>query len=603
MGSGILRIVCDPMTPDLQQIQAKILAKRPVSPKEAAQLVRHFSQGLDFLELLPQTLTFQGHPMDVANRRPMFSPLFRKQREAQREISLCGRQTGKTSSAAASMLMNLIWRQHFDIMYLAPLAIYTQRLHQVHFAPFIKNCRLPWPIVDRDCVNNVNAKSFLTGSHFHAASLYNSAANAIGIKIDSLVFDECQDLNRDFIPMAQETLKNSEFRWESYFGTARTMDNTIQTLFDESSMDEWHMRCGCGLWVIPDREHHAISMIQKQGISCPQCSRLIDVTRGEWVSRHPERAKEFRGRHIPATIVKDLLLPHGRYIDTIYNKLHGVSRYSESKFLQEVLGISSDQGGRPITPAEVAAASILPISASSQTRTSNYLSLAGGADWGGAEIVSFTVGTVVGWTSEGKFHCLGATRPTGVVENERHLPLAGFFQRIGQGQLYGIGADVGFVGGVQNRNLQRAAGIKTASIGYGTKKNFYQALENNHFVVDRTTLIYIVYTLIREGKLLFPAGEWFETFSHDLTATFVEEIEAPNGARNRRYCRYSQRPDDFLHALGYAVFICALGSGIDLPALIGMTPHGSLNSRFVEVAGEEGGGSDSSALSTFEISR
>ena len=572
-----------------QKIYQKLHDGQLISQEEILSLVARHSDKLDFLNLLPLTLQLNGKPFNVAERRPMFAPLFRKKRTAKREIYLCSRQVSKTTSAGGSMMMNLLWRSFFRILYVAPLAIYTQRLHQVHFAPFIRSCGLPWQIVDRDCVNNVNSKSFTTGSQFHAASLYNSAGNALGIAIDWAVFDEVQDLNLDFVPMVRETLKTSDYRWESYFGTARTMENTIQTLFEASSMGEWIMRCGCGLSVIPDQDHHAISMIQKPGICCPKCSRLLDVTKGEWVEKHPSRADSFVGRHIPVTIVKDLINPYDRYLDTIYDKLYGINRYSESKFLQEVLGISSDQGGRPITPEEVRKASVLPLKADSVVNPHEYFCLAGGADWGGAEVVSFTVGCVVGWHNSGKFHCINATRPTGVVENERHLPIAGFFQRVSQGQLWGIGADAGFVGSVQNRNLQMVSGYKTASISYGTKKNFYQALVNNNFVVDRTTLIYIIYTLIREGMLLLPEGEWFESFSNDLMATYIEEIEAPNGARNRRYCRYSQQADDFLHALGYAIFICALGARLDLPSMLGLTPGGSVNAGFVEVAGEENG--------------
>jgi hypothetical protein len=86
-----------------------------------------------------------------------------------------------------------------------------------------------------------------------------------------------------------------------------------------------------------------------------------------------------------------------------------------------------------------------------------------------------------------------------------------------------------------------------------------------------------------------PAGDWFDVFSNDLTATYIEDIEAPNGAVNRRYKRYSQRADDFLHALGYAVFIGAVMQNIDLTEMVGLGRMASLNSRFTDVAGIEDG--------------
>ena len=581
----------------------KIRNGNQVSAQETMEVVGLVGKHMDFLDLLPLTLQLNGKPMDVANRRPMFAPLFRKKRMSKREIYLCSRQVSKTTSAAGSMLMNLIWRSYFNVIYVAPLAIYANRLHHVHFSPMINSCGLPVALQDKSCVNNVNEKSFLNGSHFHGASCWNSPGQVLGIKGDSLIFDETQDLNIDHVPMCRETLRTSDYRWETYLGTARGMENTIQILFDESSAAEFHLRCGCksfGRYIIPDKTHDAISMIQPHGIACPDCSRLLNVEAGEWVHRHPDRAQDqredgivvksgFAGYHVPCTIVRDLITPYDRYLETIYDKLHGVSRYSESKFFQEVLGISSEQGGRPITPEEIERASTLDIRDNGVGYDiDHYANVAGGQDWGGAEVTSFTIGTVVGWHPEGKFHCLGASRPTGIPDNERHIPMAAFFQKVGQGRMIGIGADAGFVGSVQNRNLGRISGIKTANIAYGTQKLFFAALPMNNFVVDRTTLIYITYTLIREGYLLFPKGQWFQSYTKDLTATFIEDVEAPNGMTIRRYCRYKQRADDFLHALGYAVFICALTHNIDLPSMLGLGYRGSLSAPVIDIIGEEG---------------
>ena len=79
------------------------------------------------------------------------------------------------------------------------------------------------------------------------------------------------------------------------------------------------------------------------------------------------------------------------------------------------------------------------------------------------------------------------------------------------------------------------------------------------------------------------------------SATFIEDIEAPDGRQVRRYCRYKQRADDFLHSLGYAIFICALTQNIDLPSMLGMGFRGSVNAKVMDLIGEEG----QDALSSF----
>jgi hypothetical protein len=557
---------------------------------------------VDFLKLLPITLNLHGRPMDVATRRPLFAPLFRKEKRSRREIFKCSRQVSKTTSAAASMLMDMIWRPEFRVAYVTPLATYSNRLHHVHHSPMIRSCRLPCKIQDRSCVNNVNEKSFINGSHFHGVSVFNSPANILGLALDRITMDEVQDLNLDFIPQIRETTRTSDYGWESYFGTARGVENTIQVLFDESSKGEWFIKCSCGLWVEPTIEKHAISMIQRHGIACPDCKKLLSVERGQWVHEYPSRLSDdyeggiqgFAGYHIPATVIKDLTTPNDRYFRTIYDKLYGLSKYSESKFLQEVLGISSDQGGRPITPEEIRKASVLNFGPEGEgINLDKYLNIAGGQDWGGNEVVSFTVGTAVGLTAEGKFEVLGALRPTGIPDNERHLPMAAWFKKIGKNRMTAIGGDAGFVGSVQNRNLGEVSGITCANIAYGTLKTFFKAIPmSQNFVVERTTLLYVVYTLIKQGYILFPKDPWFESFTEDLKATFVEETESPTGVTSRRYCRYSQKADDFLHSLGYAIFICAITapSPVDLPGMVGLGNNGSMSSssrgQFEEI-GEE----------------
>ena len=557
-----------------------------------------------FLDLVPMTLKLQGKPMDVAGRRPLFAPLFRREKKTRREIYKCARQVSKTTNANAIAMMDMVWREMFRTMYVVPLAIYATRLHHIHMNPMIRACRLPTPIQDRSCVNNVNEKTFTSGSHYHGVSCFNSAGNALGVAIDRLIYDEVQDLNLDFIPQIRETLRTSEYRWESYFGTARGMENTIQVLFDESSGGEWVIRCGCGLSVIPTKEFHAISMIQRHGVACPKCSRLLNVAKGEWVHAYPSRLQDnpeegingFAGYHIPATVIQDLITPYDRYLGTIYDKLYGLSRYSEAKFLQEVLGISSDQGGRPITAEEIRNASILNFGPNGEgINLERYVHIGGGQDWGGGEVTSFTIGTLLGLTIEGKFECLGAIRPTGIPDNERHLPMAAWFRKIGRDRVSIIGGDAGFVGSVQNRNLESSSGIMVAHIAYGTQKHFFKPVPMSQaFVVDRTTLIYVAYTMIRNGLILFPKGQWFETFSEDLKATYIEDTESPTGIQSRRSCRYKQKADDFLHALGYALFVCAITapSPIDLPSLVGLGENFSMSARtsqqIAEIGEEDG---------------
>lgn len=554
------------------------------------------SEGLiDFDDVLPLAFKLEGKPMNVKKRRPMFCPMFKKNRKCRREMYMSARQVGKTAGASGSILTHANLRQDFNIMYVAPLALYVNRLHHQYMQKMMQTCMLPWKIQDKNCLNNVQEKTFTSGSHYYGVSCFNSAAQAIGLaRIDLTAVDEVQDLDYELLPQILEVTGLSDFAWENYTGTARTIDNTIHTLWEQSSQNVWHMRCPhCGHLNVPTGDE-VFRLIQPAGIGCSKCStearpRLLEVDNDRlcwWEPLYPEREANlegFAGYHIPQIIVRDRIAPFDRYVK-LYNKLHGIGAYSLSKFQNEVLGISSEQGGRPITKDQIAAASVLP----RDHNTDDYSHIAGGADWGGSEIVSFTVGTLVGLHHTGKFHCLGATRPMGIQDNFRHLPVAAFMKNGGGDRLVGIGGDGGFVGGVQNPNLGAAAGVPCASILYGSKKTFFSPSGGrfNLFTVDRSTLIYITYAMIIEGHLLLPSNPEFDVFTQDLMAITAEDIETPSGTI-RRYARIPSRADDFTHALGYALFICAIMSGRDLPSMIGLGAGASINQAVAHEIGLE----------------
>jgi hypothetical protein len=552
--------------------------------------VEEWAKSSDLIDLLPLSLQLDSKPFDVMKARPMFSPLFRREPIARRQIFLCGRQIGKTASAAGYCTMNTTWREGFRVLYVAPLQLYVTRFHHIYMAKMLRNWQMPWEIQDKHCVSNVAEKTFVTGSHFHGVSCFNSAGNAIGIPADAVVFDEVQDLNIDFLPQIIETLGTSMFAHELYFGTARGVENTIQKIFDRSSQSEFAVKCtACNYWNIPSKDQDALTMIQPHGIACARCSRLLNVEAGQWVHAYPDRVRDFVGWHVPQTIVKARIVPHDNYLEKIYNKLHGVRRYSLAKFYNEVLGISIEMGSSPISPQQIRDASVLEHNANVTFKMREYAAFGAGVDWGGSEQTSFTVATLIGWHRKGEFHVLNALRPTGVPENERHLPVAHFFaQNFRQqgGRLESIFADGEFVGRVQNKNLQQVGQVPVGSVHYGTLKTLFRAHPGNHFIVDRTTILYIVFSLIKARLLKFPKDPAFEIFTEDLKAVYIEEVDTPRG-QIQRYQRYSTQADDFLHSVGYALLSCAVTLGIDLAEMVGLDPGGSLTKSYIDTIGEE----------------
>ena len=153
----------------------------PVSDTELQDIYARMAHKMDLVHLVPSSITFQGKPLDILHRRPMFKRMFEKDRPVLRDVYICGRQLGKTVSISSSILMHCWWRQFFRMLYVAPMSIYTTRLHSMFMQPMIQGKILPWSIMDnKTCINNVNEKSFLTGSRYVGISCYNNASNALG---------------------------------------------------------------------------------------------------------------------------------------------------------------------------------------------------------------------------------------------------------------------------------------------------------------------------------------------------------------------------------------------------------------------------------------
>ena len=577
----------------------KIITNNKNNGKISKEEIAHLISVASFEDLLPLSLSLGRSPLDVKYRRPMFRPMFTKTRKAPRIVYRCARQLGKSLSVAASILMNMIYRQDFNALYCTPLSLYTNRLSHVYLDPLTRSCSVPWNVVDKRCVQNVCEKTYSTGGHYYGVSCFANAGQALGIpNICSIYFDEVQDLDTDLIPqLLQCSSANVEFGWETYTGTARGMDNTIETLWSHSSQNIWHIKCPRCSHVNVASSEESRRMIQKAGIGCSKCSTsdnpmLLNVDKGWWEPMFPEREEEFQGFHVPQIFISDRArvdteAHYKAYHKNIYSRLHGVGAWAPSRFDQEILGLSTEGGSRPLSPEQLKEACCLQHTMESPAPVSQYTHITGGADWGGSEVVSFTIGVVTGRHLDGTFHVLGAIRPLGLRQDEQPFPVGTMMKRLGGSKLSLIGADGAYVGALQNRSLSMVTGVPCASLLYASRKSFYGASggKDNVFTVDRSTLIFCTYSLIISGKIKMPAGTWFDIFSNDLLSISIEETDTPSGTV-RRYARTSGKADDFLHALGYSIFMLCISCSIDLPSLCGLSLGNTINRKSHEDIGD-----------------
>lgn len=506
-------------------------------------------------DLLPHMFRIQGKAHSLENY-PQFREMFDTP-YIPRTLYMCGRQLGKSSGTSRSEVLDSIQTDNFHTLYVAPLQSQTNYYSTTYLAEAINSCYMARWLQESDsgpdadagkALKSVGQYSFNNGSSVKLTYAKTSPDRARGIFADRIDYDEIQDQLIDNLGVIDQSLSASDYGVRRYTGTAKTLDNTIEFLWQESSQAEWVMRCGkCGHHNIPDREH-AMDMIQVQGTSCCKCGSKLDVSKGEWVPKYPDRHKLFAGYHIPQIVVPAIVNNPNRWMQLI-NK---VLSTDPTTVMQEILGISCSVGARLITEEDIKRNSVLPKLTEMQRPDwlKRYTKIVSGIDWGVAEVSSFTVHTILGLLPDGKMDVLWGKRFVG-------FDPARYLKEIAQAHaFYGaelLCSDFG-MGFERNLILQRQYGVPVVQFQYtgsGRSMTYSPVGGLARWMIDKVSSMEILFWAIKAGMFRFPAWEEFSRISMDLLSPY-EEISTFQGREVRRFQRNPARPDDFCHALNFA---------------------------------------------------
>lgn len=505
-------------------------------------------------DLLPLLFRVKGKPYSLEDY-PQFRIFYDKE-YASDFICMSARQCGKSLNLSNSEVLDCIQIPHFQILYIAPLQSQAQRfsvqylsqsIRSCPYAQFLQDAGLEGQLSDSKIIKAVFHNSFATGSGVQVGYAKTSADRLRGITVDRIDFDELQDQQYDNIPIVKESLTTSEWKVCRYTGTAKTLDNTIETFWRQSSRCEWVMKCDfCNHWNIPDDQDNCrcLRMVQADGMHCLRCGRRLNVRKGQWVPFSPDKMKSFRGYHISQVIVPaNVENPH-RWNEIIKK----ISTLPLTTIKNETLGISSSTGLRLITSDDITKYSCLPKMADLQTRLSDYVMTFGGLDWGGAEQTSFTVHTIIGMTRDGQLHVLYARRYMGFDPDSRLADIARAHQFYGCTLLaadYGMGFDM-------NVMLIRRFGIPVVQMQFtGNQRSLLRwspRLGYPCWTVDKVTALTTLFVAIKYGKFRFPCDEHFKLYTQDLLSPY-EEVVDRGGIEKRQFVRDPAMPDDFAMAL------------------------------------------------------
>ena len=382
-------------------------------------------------------------------------------------------------------------------------------------------------------------------------------------------FDEIQDMLWDCVFVVNEALSGSPYKMRIYAGTPKTLENTLESLWQRSSKKEWIIKCKhCGKYNIPC-DPYVYKMITKEGFVCANCKKFLDVSNGTWHSFNRNMVGEFEGFHIPQVIVPrnveyNMFDPADRPNNgppkawkEIWNKYE---IESPQHFANEVLGISHSTGGRLISRLELEQSITLPpmhVIAANFKKTA-YKFITAGVDWGIQDDRSRTVLTIVGVKTNGYIDVLHVKKYLGIDILDQ---ISSIITLCIKWKVDVVGCDFG-VGYTNNRLVRQQLGYdKIMEFQYCSMRTSSLLVWNPkaaRYMLNRTEAINILFIDLKREYIKFPKD--ITPYFDDILAVYEEILESGN-----KVFRHSRNdPDDFLHSLNYANIAAKKLSGIVL---------------------------------------
>ena len=464
----------------------------------------------------------------------------------------------------------------FQLLYVAPLQEQTRRYSDLYLTEAIRSCPLAQKLQsksmagvlsDAKIISATGHQTFANGAGIQLTYAKTSADRARGIMADMIDFDEIQDQTDETVPIISESLTSSKYGCRRFTGTAKVTENYIETLWQKSSMCEWVMKCeGCGTWAIPNLDGGVLKMIGADGLHCLHCGKRINVRNGQWVGGYEDRMYSFRGYHIPQVVCPAI-------VDDMNNwqkLLRKLTTGTLATFIQENLGISYSVGQRLLTRHHIKQQSVLPSTKRLQeevkTNPGRYSFIVAGIDWGGAELSSFTVITVIGIRPNGRIDTLWARRYRGYDPDEQMTDIAKICRFY---NVVAVAADAG-MGLDKNQILAKRFGLPIVQMQYTRQLKLFGKNQSRGrtnvvqcWTIDKVMALDTLFLAIRNGRIFFPK-DGFDIYTDDLLSPYETTTEV-GGMTHRLYLRNASHPDDFCHALCFASMVAMklLGLSVD----------------------------------------
>jgi hypothetical protein len=532
--------------------------------------------------LLPALLNLKGKPYTLGAHFP-FEPFFNSMM-SKNVILKTGRQVSKSTSLAAQGVIISNCIPFFNTLYVTPLYEMIRRFSNNYVRGFIEQSPLRRAWTSSTTSGNVLQRSFVNHSSMFFSFAFLDADRTRGLNCDKVAYDEVQDLDSDFIPIIRETMSASPWTISQYAGTPKSLDNTIERLWQDSSMAEWVIRCGCGKDNIPALDHDLAEMIgplradisvNNPACICAnkKCRKPIDPRTGRWWHRRPDLIPDFSGYHVPQIIMPMHYGDPDKW-QILLGKQQGAFNTPANVFYNEVCGESYDTGSKLVSMTDLKKAAVLNEKtlpkALEHAKKAQYTHRILAIDWGGggAEKVSFTVYAVLGMRADGKIEVIYGYRSLTPHDETREALIA--LQLMGKFQCTHIAHDYTGAGKLREKfivdagvPLERIIScwyVPAASQGI---MRYVPASENHprdHYKMDKSASLALTCNQIKQGGILFfqydHKGKDNAGLLHDFLALTEEHSNSNFGRDRYMIIRQDKQTDDFAQAVNIGV--CSL---------------------------------------------
>ena len=566
-----------------QAIVSNVLEARRTEETFSDRLVRFHElmvQGelLTLEPALPLLLNIRGQPFRL-EQHPQFEEFFNLEMPPKITYKTA-RQVGKSTVQSSKGVILAATQPYFTILYITPLFEQIRRFSSNYVGPFINDSPVRSMMVGTSTVNSVLHRSFKNQSKMILSYAFLSPDRIRGISCQCVVIDEIQDFDSSHMPVVRETMSFfPDWGIENCTGTPKTLDNTLEDLWGNSSQAEWFIPCphcttnGYPTWNIPSTEFHLLKMLgpyhpgiseKYPGTVCYKCALPISPRTGRWRHRYPDRQWEHAGYHIPQCIMPfHYAYPH-KWRELLM-KQQGMNNTTVANFYNEVLGESYDESSKLVSQTELQAVSMLgPCTPSAAlARRNDYKMCVLAADWGGGgeKGVSFTALALVCLRRDGIIEVPWGIR---LLTPHDHLKEANdvlaFWRYFAPDVLAHDYTGAGslretFVvqAGIPINKIMPCEYVRSASAAPCYHVPATEVHPRDHYRVDKTRTLLLLCALIRQQKLrMFDYDHVNKEQSgliHDFLSLVEDKINAGTAGEIYRITRARGGSDDFAQAV------------------------------------------------------